>query len=121
MVDWDDQPAFQAVFFDITERKSTEAALRESEARLAKAQRIAHLGNWVRDYFNDTLEWSDEVFRIFGHEPQAFTHMLVKATVANLLKSMPQWSWNFRSSVAINALTNASGSSSSGTKLLFSS
>jgi len=72
MVDWDDEPAFQVVFFDITERKRAEAALHESEARLANAQRIAHLGNWVRDYFNDTLEWSDEVFRIFGHAPRAF-------------------------------------------------
>jgi len=72
MVDWDDKPAFQVVFFDVTERRRAEAALRESEARLANAQRIAHLGNWVRDYVNDSLEWSDEVFRIFGHPPQAF-------------------------------------------------
>ena len=34
------------VFYDITELKQAEDALRQSEARLAAAQHIAHLGNW---------------------------------------------------------------------------
>ncbi len=46
--------------------------LRESEARLADAQRIAHLGNWERDFLTGDLRWSDEVFRIFGFEPGSF-------------------------------------------------
>ena len=57
---------------DLTERRRTEHALRESEAGLAKAQQLAQIGNWVRDYPTDTLEWSDEVFRIFGHAPRSF-------------------------------------------------
>jgi PAS domain S-box-containing protein len=72
IVAWDGDPAFQVMFADISRRKSTEQALRESEAGLKKAQRIAQLGNWTRDYLTDNLEWSDEVFRIFGHEPNAF-------------------------------------------------
>jgi PAS domain S-box-containing protein len=72
IVPWDGEPAFQVVFSDITQRKSTEQALRESEAGLKNAQRIARLGNWMRDCRTDNLEWSDEVFRIFGHEPNAF-------------------------------------------------
>lgn len=48
------------------------SALRESEKRLAKAQRLAHLGNWGRDFRTGSLEWSDEVFRIFGHKPKSF-------------------------------------------------
>ncbi len=47
-------------------------ALRESEARLAEAQRIARLGNWAWNIPSNELYWSDEVYRIFGLEPQAF-------------------------------------------------
>ena len=50
----------------IVMRKRTEDELRTSEANLAEAQRIAHLGNWHWDITNNKLQWSDEVFRIFG-------------------------------------------------------
>ncbi len=51
---------------DITDRKSVERKLRQSEKRLRRAQRIAHLGNWERDLETDTLHYSDETRRIFG-------------------------------------------------------
>ena len=57
---------------DITERKQMEAALRESENGLNRAQQIAHLGSWEFDLVNDRLTWSDEVYRIFGLQPQQF-------------------------------------------------
>jgi PAS domain S-box-containing protein len=57
---------------DITERKQVEAALRESEERLKHAQQIAHLGSWELDLVQNRLSWSDEVYRIFGLEPQEF-------------------------------------------------
>jgi PAS domain S-box-containing protein len=57
---------------DITERKRAEQALRESEASLANAQRIARLGNWDWDIVNNELRWSDEIYRIFGLQPQEF-------------------------------------------------
>lgn len=41
-------------------------------ASLTEAQRIAHLGNWEWDILNNTLEWSDEIYRIFGLTPQQF-------------------------------------------------
>jgi PAS domain S-box-containing protein len=44
-------------------------SLRQSEARLANAQRIAHLGNWVWDIQRDHLHWSAETSRIFGLGP----------------------------------------------------
>jgi len=56
---------------DITERKQTEKALRESEENLAKAQSIAHLGSWKWDSTNNTRIWSDEFYRILGLEPQS--------------------------------------------------
>lgn len=57
---------------DITERKRAERALRDSEERLKRSQEIAHLGSWELDLANNELTWSDEVYRIFGLEPQEF-------------------------------------------------
>jgi diguanylate cyclase (GGDEF)-like protein/PAS domain S-box-containing protein len=57
---------------DVTERKRAEEALRESERRLANAQRIAHLGDWEWEVGTGTMLWSNEVYRIFGERPQAF-------------------------------------------------
>lgn len=49
-----------------------EKALRINGEKLEEAQRIARLGHWHLDLVSDTLEWSDEIFRIFGLEPQEF-------------------------------------------------
>lgn len=57
---------------DVTERKKASEALIESQARLKRAQKIAHLGSWELDLVNNVLTWSDEVYRIFGLEPQEF-------------------------------------------------
>ncbi|MEJ7872996.1 MAG: PAS domain S-box protein, partial [Rubrobacteraceae bacterium] len=57
------------IFSDITERKKVEEDLRKSEARLAEAQRIAHLGNWEWDTKTGRVWWSDETYRIYGLEP----------------------------------------------------
>lgn len=60
------------VSLDITERRRAEAALRQSEALLAKAQAIAHLGGWYWNIQTDDCAWTDEAYRIFGWAPQAF-------------------------------------------------
>jgi PAS domain S-box-containing protein len=57
---------------DITERKRAEEKLRRSEHSLAEAQRMAHLGNWELDLANNTLEWSDEIYRVFEIDPERF-------------------------------------------------
>jgi PAS domain S-box-containing protein len=57
---------------DITERNLIEQALRDSEQRLNRSQEIAHLGSWELDLINNRLTWSDEVYRIFGLQPQEF-------------------------------------------------
>ena len=57
---------------EITKRKKAEEALRRSEERLKRAQEIAHLGSWELDLIDNRLIWSDEVYRIFGLEPQEF-------------------------------------------------
>lgn len=58
------------IVHDITERKEMERELQESEERLRRAQRIAHLGNWERNLETDTLLLSAELRRIFGWSPQ---------------------------------------------------
>ncbi len=57
---------------DITARKRMEDELRESESKLAEAQRMAHLGHWQLDLRTNELMWSDEIFRIFEIDPQQF-------------------------------------------------
>jgi len=53
-------------------RKQAEEALRENEAFLKRAQELSHLGSWTLDPATNRLTWSDEVYRIFGLEPQEF-------------------------------------------------
>lgn len=56
---------------DVTERKRAEETLRRSEAYLAEAQRLTHTGSWAWDPVADkVLYWSEEMFRIFGFDPQ---------------------------------------------------
>ena len=46
--------------------------LQESEDMLNRSQKIAKLGSWELDLVNNHLFWSDEVYRIFGLQPQEF-------------------------------------------------
>jgi PAS domain S-box-containing protein len=55
---------------EIAERKQVEETLRKSEAQLAEAQQLAQLGSWSRELATNVVTWSDEIFRIFGMEPQ---------------------------------------------------
>lgn len=57
---------------DITERKQSEEKLLESERLFKTAEKIAHFGSWQLDLDVNTMQWSDEVFRILGLEPQQF-------------------------------------------------
>jgi PAS domain S-box-containing protein len=45
-------------------------SLIESEKRLAEAQRMASIGNWDWNIRTNELYWSNEMFRIFGSNPQ---------------------------------------------------
>jgi len=62
---------FMAMIENITERKQTEQALRKSESMLARAQEIAHLGNWEWDIKTNQQIWSDENYRLLGYQPGA--------------------------------------------------
>ncbi len=51
---------------DVEGLKKIEQSLRQNETQLQHAQRIANLGSWDWDLLTNELEWSDEVYRIFG-------------------------------------------------------
>jgi len=67
-----DEGRFIAIVRDISERRVAREALIASGARLAEAQRIARLGYWDWNIVTNELDWSDEIYRIFGWEPQEF-------------------------------------------------
>jgi PAS domain S-box-containing protein len=50
-------------------RQRAEAKLIASEAKLAAAQRVAHVGNWEFDVLTKEMTWSEELFCIFGLDP----------------------------------------------------
>jgi PAS domain S-box-containing protein len=62
------QTIFTVILRDITAQKQIENALRESQANLAKAQSIAHIGSWEFDLATQKYTWSEELFNIFGFD-----------------------------------------------------
>jgi len=61
---------------DITDRKRVEEerqtlsrALRQSNARLEEAQRVAHIGHYEWNLVENRVTWSDELYRIYGLSP----------------------------------------------------
>ncbi|MCU7496496.1 MAG: PAS domain-containing protein [Ignavibacteria bacterium] len=56
---------------EIHVRKQTELTLRQKEELLAEAQRLTHLGSYQYNITKNSLNFSDELFRIFGMEPSS--------------------------------------------------
>jgi PAS domain S-box-containing protein len=56
---------------DVTARRTAEDELRRRETQLRLTRAIAGLGFWEWDLDSDSMTASDEVFRLFDHEPRA--------------------------------------------------
>ena len=50
--------------------KQAEEALRKNKECFSKAEKIAHLGYWEWDIATNELIWSEEVFRLYGLDPE---------------------------------------------------
>ena len=74
----------QGVMLDISDRKLAEATVRDSQARLAEAQRLAQMGIWEYNLATDRLTLSDELYRICGIEPDELAEG-VQAVVEQLV------------------------------------
>lgn len=57
---------------DVSEKKQFLHLLQSQQETLDKAQEIAHVGSWYWNIETNALNWSDEIYRIFGLEPQVF-------------------------------------------------
>ncbi len=64
------------VFRDVSDKRKAERALQESEANLARAQEIAHIGDWELDLKASTMRWSSAVWHILGIEGTASTSQM---------------------------------------------
>ena len=65
-IEVNDERFFTSYIRDISRRMRDEAEIRESQARLASAQQMARLGNWMWNLSTNEISWSDEVYRIFA-------------------------------------------------------
>ncbi|MDA0161349.1 PAS domain S-box protein [Solirubrobacter ginsenosidimutans] len=57
---------------DVTARRRAELAREESEERLRQAQRMSGMGSFEVDYSTATINWSPELYRLFGVEGEHF-------------------------------------------------
>jgi PAS domain S-box-containing protein len=55
----------------LAERSEAQHELVAANASLAEAQEVAHLGSWEWDIGSDRVAWSDELYRLWGLEPQS--------------------------------------------------
>ena len=83
---------------DVTERKRAEEALQQSQFYLAEGQRLAHMGSWAFNPSGFFEYWSQELFKIYGLDPQkgaptledylATVHPQDRDFMANTIKRM---------------------------------
>ncbi len=76
--------SIKSIARDITQRKRMEQKLVESERRLNDAQKLVRIGYWFWDVETGEVNWSEEVFNLFGLDPSTFT-----PTIDSILELSP--------------------------------
>ena len=70
-----DGPALQVIVAaDITQQKHAEYEIRESEARLEEATRIAQLGTYKLYWDTGAVQWSPHMYVMHGLSPSSYVH-----------------------------------------------
>jgi two-component system sensor histidine kinase/response regulator len=64
-----------SIIRDITESNATDALLEHQRRQLIEAQSVGGFGSWEWDLVSGAIEWSDEMYRIYGLEPGSASHL----------------------------------------------
>jgi PAS domain S-box-containing protein len=54
---------------EIAQRERANELLRRSESALREAQRLGRIGSWDWAFNQERMEWSEEMYRIYGRDP----------------------------------------------------
>jgi PAS domain S-box-containing protein len=69
----DTRTGMLSIIRDITERKRTEEALRDSKLKLHMALELAHMGTWEWDLVSNKIDWSTNLEIALGFAPGTFS------------------------------------------------
>ncbi|TAL39979.1 MAG: PAS domain S-box protein [Alphaproteobacteria bacterium] len=95
-IEWIHKAAGEHIYIvgrDVTEIKQHEIELQRREQQLSEAQKIGRMGHWYWEAGQNGLEWSDQIYAIFGVEKEKFTPtidtvsaMLLKRDVGRIFR-----------------------------------
>ncbi|RJO66514.1 MAG: PAS domain S-box protein [Myxococcales bacterium] len=71
LVDGENVTGAMGVIHDVTEHKRAEEELRRSREELGAATGLTHVGHWYWNIKTNMMRWTDEVYRLFGMDPQS--------------------------------------------------
>jgi PAS domain S-box-containing protein len=62
----------QSLTARLAELETAYRSSKDREEHFIDAQKLAHVGSWERDLATNKLNWSDEVYHIYGLDPEEF-------------------------------------------------
>ena len=65
--DWEVEK-YVSIGFDISTQKAAEAELQRASMMLEEAQSVARIGNWSYDLMTGRIEWSRQIYALFGRD-----------------------------------------------------
>jgi PAS domain S-box-containing protein len=103
--------SLRGTVMDVTQRHHMVQKLQHSDQLYKEAQALTHIGNWTWLIEKNRISWSDEMYRIFGLQPQqeaitaqhvlGFVHPSEKAVVIEHLKKARQIKSSFEQNIRI--------------------
>ncbi|RYY31489.1 MAG: PAS domain S-box protein [Chitinophagaceae bacterium] len=61
---------------DITEDVARQEELETYKRNMDEKEQLLDFGSWENDLINDTIHWSDGMYRIFGYEPREYAGLI---------------------------------------------